>query len=143
MSNYCNTCRHYRVTVGGPHCYKGRIKPVSPISKGDCWEPVTEPKEVLTKKCSRCGRELPISSFGRHQKTKDGYQPVCRECRSAEMKGNPRKGRKKKEPAPQADPAPAPVHEPAPAMTLTGATFDQIIGELRARGFHGKLILDV
>lgn len=87
MSNYCNTCQYYKVTHDGPHCNKGRIKPVSPISMGDCWEPITEKPDVVTKVCKRCGRELPVSEFGRHPKTKDGYQPVCRECRSAEMKG--------------------------------------------------------
>lgn len=138
MSNYCNTCQHYRVTAGGPHCYKGRIKPVSPITKADCWEPVTEQPEPLTKVCKRCGRELPLSSFGRHPKTRDGYQPVCREFRSAEMKGNPRKGSKKKEQAPK--PEPAPVHEPDTAVTLTGATDDQLVEELRNRGYTGNVI---
>ena len=86
MSNYCNTCQHYRVTHDGPHCFKGKVKPVSPISTGDCWEPVTTPPQIATKVCSRCGRELPVEAFGRHAKTRDGYQPVCRECRSAEAR---------------------------------------------------------
>ena len=94
MSNYCKTCQHYRVTNDGPHCFKGKIKAVSPISTGDCWEPVTEKPEIATKVCSKCGRELPVSEFGRHAKTKDGYQPVCRECRSAEMKGRPQVAKK-------------------------------------------------
>lgn len=90
MSNYCNTCQHYMVTHDGPHCVKGgKFKAVSAISKGDCWEPVTTPAPVATKVCPHCGRELPVASFGRHARTKDGYQPVCRECRSAEMKGKP------------------------------------------------------
>ena len=86
MNNYCNTCQHYRVTHDGPHCFKGKVKPVSPISTGDCWEPVTTPPQIATKVCSRCGRELPVEAFGRHAKTRDGYQPVCRECRSAEAR---------------------------------------------------------
>lgn len=87
MSNYCSTCQHYRVTNDGPHCFRGKIKPVSPLAIGDCWEPVTKKPEVVTKTCKKCGRELPVSEFGRHAKTKDGYQPLCRECRSAEAKG--------------------------------------------------------
>ena len=39
-------------------------------------------KEVKTKKCSRCGRELPISEFSKCNKTKDGLQGWCRECRN-------------------------------------------------------------
>ena len=94
MSNYCQTCQYYRVTNDGPHCFKGKVKPVSPISTGDCWEPVTEKPEIATKVCKKCGRELPVSEFGRHAKTKDGYQPVCRECRSEEMKGKPQAPKK-------------------------------------------------
>lgn len=37
-------------------------------------------KEVKTKVCSKCGRELEISEFGRYQKNKDGYHYQCKEC---------------------------------------------------------------
>ena len=92
MSNYCNTCQHYRVTNDGPHCFKGKAKPVSPLSTGECWEHVTAPPQLATKVCSRCGRELPISNFGRHSRTKDGYQPCCRECQSQMNKGHKKRG---------------------------------------------------
>ena len=92
MSNYCNTCQHCRVTIDGPHCFKGKAKPVSPLSMGDCWEPVSAPPQVATKVCSRCGRELPITNFGRHSRTKDGYQPCCKECQSEMNKGHKKRG---------------------------------------------------
>lgn len=33
-----------------------------------------------TKKCSKCGRVLPVSSFYRNRTTKDGYQTYCKDC---------------------------------------------------------------
>ena len=50
-------------------------------------KPAEAPK---TKVCNRCGRELPTSDFGRHARTKDGLQPICKECRSKAAQG-PRK----------------------------------------------------
>lgn len=32
------------------------------------------------KQCTRCGRELPLSSFGKHRLTKDGHAYQCKEC---------------------------------------------------------------
>lgn len=34
-----------------------------------------------TKKCSKCGRELPLECFGKHKKAKDGLQWYCKECK--------------------------------------------------------------
>lgn len=34
-----------------------------------------------TKKCSKCGRELPLECFGRLAKSKDGFRCECKECR--------------------------------------------------------------
>ena len=39
-------------------------------------------KEVKTKKCSRCGKELPIDNFYRDNRTKDGLYCDCKECHS-------------------------------------------------------------
>jgi DNA-directed RNA polymerase subunit RPC12/RpoP len=33
-----------------------------------------------TKKCSRCGRELPVTEFGKNRSAKDGLQVFCKEC---------------------------------------------------------------
>ena len=37
-------------------------------------------KEIETKRCNKCGRELSISEFSKHNKTKDGLQGWCKEC---------------------------------------------------------------
>lgn len=45
-----------------------------------------EDAKQQTKVCKRCGRELPVDQFGKHAKTKDGLQPICKECRSKKSK---------------------------------------------------------
>ena len=35
-----------------------------------------------TKKCSKCGRILPVDEFSKYNKAKDGLQGYCRECSS-------------------------------------------------------------
>lgn len=38
------------------------------------------------KKCSKCGRELPVSEFYANKANKDGYQSYCKECTAAANK---------------------------------------------------------
>lgn len=33
-----------------------------------------------TKKCKKCGRELPLSEFYKHKRTADGHLSTCKEC---------------------------------------------------------------
>lgn len=42
--------------------------------------------EEATKKCRKCGRELPVSLFNKCSSAKDGLQSRCRECHSVDMK---------------------------------------------------------
>ena len=81
MSKCCGTCARSRTNnVDGTVCSKSG-KTVSYLAVYDCWTDQAEPDPApLTKVCQRCGRELPIENFGRHVRTKDGYQPLCREC---------------------------------------------------------------
>ena len=39
-------------------------------------------ENIQTKKCYKCGRELPFSEFSRNSATKDGYDYYCRSCKS-------------------------------------------------------------
>ena len=97
MEKFCGNCHYYANSpLHGPWCTKNR-KEVSYLQSAfDCWtEPGTAPTEEMQMKvCSHCGRELPITNFGRHSRTKDGYQPCCRECLSKMNKGH-----KKRQPA--------------------------------------------
>ena len=91
MDKTCGTCGKCRNTHDGPYCYKGSSpRPVSTLRVMDCWVDPSEVEQapVMTKVCSVCGRELPVSEFGRHSRTKDGYQPFCRQCHSEMNKGH-------------------------------------------------------
>ncbi len=33
-----------------------------------------------TKVCNKCGTTKPLSSFGKHKATRDGFRNACREC---------------------------------------------------------------
>ena len=37
------------------------------------------------KICNLCGKELPLTQFGNHARTKDGLQPLCNECKGKQM----------------------------------------------------------
>lgn len=39
-----------------------------------------------TKKCQRCGKELPLSSFNKRRDSRDGLQYMCKECACAYVK---------------------------------------------------------
>lgn len=39
-----------------------------------------------TKICKKCGRELPVTEFFAHKSTKDGLQPVCKECQKEQVR---------------------------------------------------------
>lgn len=41
-----------------------------------------------TKKCSKCGRELPIECFYTYNRSKDGYQCWCKDCQKEYFKEN-------------------------------------------------------
>ena len=95
MNKICGNCHYYANSpMHGPWCTKNR-KEISFLQTAfDCWtEPGTAPAEEMQMKvCSRCGRELPITNFGRHSRTKDGYQPCCKECQSEMNKGHKKRG---------------------------------------------------
>lgn len=55
------------------------------------------PAPAVTKRCPRCGRELPADAFGKHARTRDGLQPYCKDCRSETCKG--KAGRPRRETA--------------------------------------------
>lgn len=35
---------------------------------------------MVCKRCKCCGEMLSITRFGKHYKTRDGYQTICRDC---------------------------------------------------------------
>ena len=47
--------------------------------------------DVKTKKCKKCGRELPLSEFTKDKTTKDGLKYWCKSCRNELNKTRVRK----------------------------------------------------
>ena len=76
--------------------------------------------QASMKRCGKCGRELPESEFYRKEKSPDGLQAYCKSCQTL----NNRKKQKMGGGNPD----------------LAGFTPRQLIEELRARGYKGKLI---
>lgn len=35
-----------------------------------------------TKKCDRCGRDLPYTEYRTDKRRADGHYPICKECQS-------------------------------------------------------------
>lgn len=80
----CKTCRNLKSSEDIPFCsaflpiLKGEVK----INK--CKEYVWSNRPLLKERkyCSHCGRIKPLSSFYKESRYKDGYYPICRECKS-------------------------------------------------------------
>lgn len=91
----CGKCRWYTMRRLEPICTKTG-KATGFLQEKSCFEPMfeqpkkesemNEEKKPQTKVCKECGRELPVEMFGRHPKTKDGWQPLCKDCRSKKVK---------------------------------------------------------
>jgi len=99
MDKICGNCHYFIMhQAHGPWCTQKR-KEVSFLKSApdECFaEPGSVEESAPTKICKRCGRALPLTAFGRHSRTKDGYQPLCNECLSEQNKGHrPRQAWKK------------------------------------------------
>lgn len=65
------------------------------IIAGECGHGLRRDSEP-TKKCSKCGKDLPLSSFSKKAKSADGLQEVCRDCKNAYMREYHQKKREAK-----------------------------------------------
>lgn len=122
----CKDCKNYH---GDGLCRsdKNRKGYTSALDLGrECWEPKegeeapVEPAKVEVmklgpespvKRCTKCGRLMPVEAFNRHAKTRDGYAKMCKDCQSAVIRAAVKASPKKPGPRPSAekavDPAPA------------------------------------
>ncbi len=78
--------------------------------------------EQETKKCSKCGRELPLDEFTKNALSKDGMRKRCKQCENEERKAvNQKKSKVYTNPE------------------LAKFQPRELMDELRARGFRGEL----
>ena len=82
------------------------------------------------KTCKVCGRELPISEFQRNHLSRDGYTDTCKRCRIAKYKETRSKDK---------DDCLTPPHKNGGNPDLAPFTPRELIEELKARGYTGKL----
>lgn len=80
--------------------------------------------EQETKKCSKCGRELPLDEFALSKKSPDGRQYACRQCKKEyNKKRNEERKRAKSN-----------INQELAKFKTT-----ELIDELRDRGLSGDL----
>lgn len=91
-----------------------------------------------TKTCRDCGRTLPITEFSATLKSKDGHQPICRECMSKRIKASRETADREKKPKNRNKvticPEPKAVN---PELAKFKAR--ELLEELRMRGYRGTL----
>lgn len=78
-----------------------------------------ENQEIKTKKCSKCGRELPLNEFYLNRAAADGLQAWCKECQKERIRGH----KINKDCNPE----------------LAQFTLRQLIEELKKRGYSGEI----
>ena len=148
---FCGHCANYRPK---PFCESECAKTgkvVGFLWKKPCFEKKNESNEIKstsnkdmeerTKVCKCCGRELPISSFQKQVKSKDGYMHICREC----------KGKSRTEEVVVCKAKDEPIGLTDSGFPQTQDKFDrfqeytseELVGELRFRGWEVKCIMVV
>lgn len=84
-------------------------------------------KIMETKKCSKCGRELPVSEFWKNITKDDGLQDYCKDCGKEYFK-------KRNKPSTNN------LKKVFSNPDLAKFTHRQLIDELKARGYSGELL---
>lgn len=105
-----------------------------------------EENKPQTKVCNCCGRELPVDQFGKHAKTKDGLQPICKECRSKKSKAAHVKKNVTPEVIEKLEELEGTVNSYAekikdhPWPKMSGFEDEDLIHELAERGWTGRIV---
>lgn len=97
----CLDCPNYR---NGGWCRlknkdTGALTPACADANKTKEEVLEERHDILTKRCTKCGRLLPVENFSLHKTNLDGRQSVCKECQKELYKAwdERRKAKKAKE----------------------------------------------
>jgi len=93
---------------------------------------------IKTKKCRKCGRELPVSEFNKSVRENDGLQYYCRECQSEMVRVSYQKRQLKKQLEKQSANDKV-LHKVYSNPDLASFQPRELIAELRARGYSGEL----
>lgn len=90
-----------------------------------------------TKKCTKCGRVLPLSEFNKNKNQSDGHQCQCRDCTNEYWREYYRRKH-----GVTTKPTVV-VKQDKPSLNPRLADFQprELIEELRARNYKGKLYI--
>ena len=153
INTICGDCRHF----SDGKCRNKRedvgfFAPTCDDYKDKSGEDVEAATQAASKICKGCGRELPLENFGKHNRTPDGRQNLCKDCMSARLKQGHRKDKDQKSEAPKpeapkpAKPAPVELADLAPtdrlrqlSRRLASFTDYELFEELLSRGWTGIL----
>ena len=83
-----------------------------------------------TKKCRKCGKELPIEELSKHWKSGDGHKNVCKCC----------EGRRKSSAQGHIISTVVRRSVEGGVAALKGIAASDLIAELRFRGYKGRLV---
>ena len=86
-----------------------------------------ETDEITTKVCSRCGKELPITEFYEHKRSKDGFASMCKACHKQSIEASVAKKKKLESIVKQG------------GKQLKDYTPRELMEELYRRGYRGTL----
>lgn len=105
-------------------------EPMTTLSAKDYDIKLAEPE---TKRCPRCGRDLPKEAFGKNRTTKDGLQNWCKECTNAQEKARKAARAATRNQAPASKPEPKTT--PPAVVVREKMTAKQMVDALRAEGW--------
>lgn len=91
-----------------------------------------------TKVCTRCGKEMPLESFPKNNRSKDGHLSVCKECNFiARSAARPRRLTAEEVKARLEEHISSPSTGPAAHPEIMSAIADKtLVEELRSRGWE-------
>lgn len=98
------------------------------------------------KKCSKCGRTLPLTEFNKSKSNKDGLQYHCKDCQSKAVRCSYLKRREqencKRTPVRQQEPNTSALTKVYAYPELAKFQPRQLMEELKARGFRWEYMLE-
>ena len=74
--NICGHCGHFDPEG------KCKQKGIQTGYFADLQCPYFKVAAATTKKCAKCGRDLPLDAFALHNRSMDGHRNICKECHS-------------------------------------------------------------
>lgn len=86
-------------------------------------------EEIKTKRCSHCGKELPVSMFHRSSNSSDGYQSWCKPCINEDARN--RTARKRAEKAAAQHAANLVPADSCTFTTVDGKTYNKVEPKLK------------